>query len=202
MERSHFGSVKEAFATQPERSLEMLGVVVKKGGDRQWQAVACPCCSDTDGSASIAKATGHLRCHQCGRKLDLFEWWAEINGCSTWDACKAIGDMLGVPLPQMKKRKGREVQKMTPERLDRAIHNLMELEEAEQSRAYLKKEGLFDPAMLARFGVGWLEGGLVLAQFYPNGELRQRYRRHMPAAKQKWGWSKGCLLYTSPSPRD
>lgn len=191
MERSHFGSVKEAFATQHEHSLELLGVVVKKGGDRQWQPVACPCCSDTDGSASIAKATGHLRCHQCGRKLDLFEWWAEIHGCSTWDACKAIGELLGVPLPEMKKRKGREVQKMTSERLDRAIHNLMEDPEASNARKYLTEASLFDPAMLARFGVGWLEGCLVFAQFYPNGELRQRYRRHTPMAKQKWSWSKG-----------
>lgn len=192
MERSYFGSVKEAFAVNYERSLEMLGVAIKKGGDRQWQSVACPCCSDTDGSASIAKGSGHLRCHQCGRKADLFEWYCEIHGGTTWEACKAIGGILGVSMPTPTKRKGREVQKMTPDRLDRAIHNLMEDPEAAISRKYLEDAGLFDPAMLARFGVGFLEGSLVFAQFYANGELRQRYRMHTPAAKQKWRWSKGA----------
>lgn len=192
MERSYFGVVKEAFATHHERSLETLGISLRKGGNAQWQAVACPLCSDTDGSASMAKATGHLRCHQCGRKLDLFEWWAELNGGTTWEACKQIGELLGVPLPALKKRKGREVQKMTPERLDRAIVNLLESPEAEQCRKHLEDRKLFDPAMLSRFGVGFLEGGLIFAQFYPNGELRQRYRMYAPMAKQKWRWSKGA----------
>lgn len=192
MERSYFRLVKEAFATHHERSLESLGITLKKGGNADWQAVKCPCCSDTDGSCSIAKGNGHLRCHQCGRKLDLFEWWAEINGGTTWDACKAIGERLGVPFKMPKKRKGREVQKMTQDRLDRAIINLLESEEAEHARKHLEDRGLFDPAMLSRFGVGFLEGAIVYAQFYPNGELRDRFRKYTPLAKQKWRWSKGA----------
>lgn len=191
MERSHFRLVKEAFAAQPESSLETLGVTLKKGGDREWQQVECPACSDTDGSASIARATGHLRCHQCGRKADLFEWHSEQHQISTWDSCKAIGEALGIPFVMPKKPKGKEVQKMTPDRLDRAIVNLLESPEAEWARKHFKDRGLFDPVMFATFGIGFLEGAIIFAQFYPNGELRQRYRIYTPNQKQKWRWSKG-----------
>ncbi len=190
MERSYFRDVKEAFSADHESSLRTLGVELQKGGNAQWKQVKCPCCTDTDGSASIARATGFLRCHQCGRKIDLFEWYAELHGGNAWEAAKTIGGLLGVPFA-MPQKKGREVQQMTPARLDRAIINLLEHPEAEPARRYLEGCKLLNYTGLSRFGVGWLDGVLVFAQFFPNGELRKRFRRHAWLARQKWGWSRG-----------
>lgn len=191
MDRSYFLQVKEAFAGNLDSSLRALGIDIKKGGTKGWQAIACPCCSDTNGSASIAMKTGHLVCHQCGRKLDLFEWYAEQHGGTTWDAAKAIGALLGIPFAPAKKKKGREVQRMTPAFLDRAIIALLEDPAAEPARRHLKDRNLFDPQMLAKFGVGFFEGSIIFAQFHPNGDLRKRFRFYAPMGPMKWRWSKG-----------
>jgi hypothetical protein len=191
MERSYFRVVKEAFGAS-QSSLNTLGVHAVPGRSKEWQAARCPCCSDTDGSASISMNTGYLKCRQCGREMDLFEWWQDLHGLpSSWEAAKQVGDLLSVPLPKLGKGKQRAPQKMTPELLDSAIHNLMEAEEAEGARQHFRGRGLWDPVRLSRFGVGFLAGAIVFAQFYPNGELRTRYRIYTPNGRQKWRWSKG-----------
>ncbi len=189
MERSHFLRVREAFATQHQVSLDRLGVETQKGGNQSWQAVNCPLCSDTSGSASIAKTTGFLNCHQCGRKQDLFEWWGEKNGCNDWDACKQIAECLGVHLE--KPKKAARAVRMTPDLLDRAIHNLLDSPEAEGARAFLNERKLFKPRMLAELGVGFLDGAIIFAQFDANGKLRNRHRTYNWLAKSQWRWSKG-----------
>lgn len=189
--RSYFATVKEAFAANLDASLDSLGITRSHGGNEEWVHINCPCCSDTNGSCSIARATGHINCKQCSRKLDLFEWWRERNGCrDDWQAAHQVGELLGVSYEAPKRKRGRTAARMTPDLLDRAIHNLMEDKEAEWARKYLTDAGLWDPAILARFGVGFLDGSIVFAQWNPDGSLRERYRRHTPNAKAKWSWSK------------
>lgn len=191
MERSHFAVVKQAFAADLDTSLAALGVTRAKGGNGEWQAINCPCCTDSNGSCSIARGTGHINCKQCARKLDLFEWWREVHGCrDDWEAAHQVGDRLGVPYQQPKKKRGKTPGRMSKELLDVAIHNLMESDQAEWARKHLKDAGLWNPKILARFGVGFLDGSIIFAQWNPDGSLRDRFRKFTPTAKAKWGWSK------------
>lgn len=191
MERSHFAVVKEAFAADLEASLNALGVTRAPGGSQEWAAVNCPCCSDSNGSCSISRETGFINCKQCSRRLDLFEWWREKHGCADdWQACHQVGEALGITYQAPKKKRGRTPGRMSKELLDRAIHNLMESPDAEWARKHLADARLWDPKILARFGVGFLDGSIVLAQWNPDGSLRDRFRRYTPLAKSKWGWSK------------
>ena len=97
MERSYFATVKDAFAADTDISLNALGVDIVKGGNAEWKTICCPCCTDSSGSARIARASGFLACMQCSRRLDLFEWWRELHGCKDdWEACHQIGDKLGI----------------------------------------------------------------------------------------------------------
>lgn len=191
MERSHFATVKEAFAADLDTSLAALGITKVKGGNRQWQTCNCPCCTDSDGSCSISKETGFINCKQCSRKLDLFEWWREVHRCKDdWEACHQVGDKLGIAYEKPKKKKGRAVGRMTVELLDQAIHNLLEGDEAQWARDFFKKRKLWKPQILARFGVGFLGGCIIFAQWDPDGSLRDRYRKYNPHSKKgKWGWS-------------
>ncbi len=190
MDRSYFRQIKEAFT---ETSLDALGIQQTKGRKKEWQSIVCPCCSDSDGSARISIETGYLICFQCSREMDIFEWWMEFQRLDSLIAtCKDLASRMSVDLePPKKKGKGRESQQMTPDRLERAIHNLFTAPEAEWARKHFKERGLWDEMVLARCGVGFLEGHIIFAQFYPNGELRERYRMYTPLAKQKWRWSKG-----------
>ena len=191
MERSHFRTVKEAFAANLDTSLSALGITKAKGGNSQWQAINCPCCTDTNGSCSIARATGHITCKQCSRKLDLFEWWREQHGCTDdWQACHQVGEALGIQYQAPKKIRGRAPGRMTAQLLDRAIHNLIEADDAEWARKHFIDRGLWSPQLLAKFGVGFLDGSIVWAQWNPDGSLRDRFRRYTPLAKVKWSWSK------------
>lgn len=192
MERSHFATVKEAFAADPDASILALGITPRKGRNAEWSTIDCPCCTDSDGSCSIAKATGFINCKQCGRRLDLFEWWRETKRCADdWEACQQVGEKLGVQYQPPKKRKGKAPGKMTTALLDVAIHNLMEDPEAEWARKHFKDRRLWEPKILARFGVGFLDGSIIFAQWNPDGSIRDRYRRYNPHAKVKWGWSSG-----------
>ena len=192
MERSYFRTVKDTFAADLDTSLEALGVERVKGGNPQWQAIRCPCCTDTDGSCSIARATGHINCKQCSRKLDLFEWYREAhNLADDWEAAKTVGERLGVKFEKGKgaKRRGKAA-RMTPALLDQAISNLFDSPDAEWARKHFKDAGLWDTQILARFGIGFLDGVIVFAQFNPDGSLREKFRKYMPNQKIKYGWSK------------
>ena len=192
MERSHFAAVKDAFAADLDTSLNALGVEIVKGGNAEWKSICCPVCTDSGGSARIARATGFLACMQCARRLDLFEWWREVHGSKDdWEACHQIGERLGIKYvkPTGKRKKGSAC-RMTPKILDQAIHDLIESPEAEWARKHFKERGLWDVKILSRFGVGFLDGAIIFAQFDRDGSIRERYRIYTPNAKVKWHWSK------------
>lgn len=115
----------------------------------------------------------------------------EVRGVSDlWTAAKQVGELLGVAYQKPKKSKAKTTGKMTPAALERSIHNLLEEPEAEWARKLLKERNIWDPAILASMGVGFLDGAISFAQWYPNGELRERWRSWTPLAKIKYRWSK------------
>ena len=183
--------VKEAFSADIDTSLAALGVEKSKGLRGDWQTCNCPCCTDSSGSCSISINTGGINCKQCARKLDLYEWWREVHGCKDdWEACHQVGDRLGCKYTPPKRKKGKAGQRMTVELLDQAIHNLLEAEDADWARKWFKKEEIWDPQILARFGVGFLEGFIIFAQWNPDGSMRERFRKLNPFSKTgKWSWS-------------
>jgi hypothetical protein len=186
---SYFQVVKEAVGTDTNGSLQHLGVKITGRPSGEWWPAVCPCCSDSSGSASFSR-TGFLACKQCSRKLDLFDWWAEVHGGSAYEAAQAIGTLLRVPAP-VRKKTARKVSKMTTEVLHQAGLALLEDPDAEWARKHFQDRGLWDPEMLLEFGVGFLNGAICFAQFFPNGDLRPRHRSYTPRAKPKWRWSAG-----------
>lgn len=187
MERSYFKQIKEAFC---EDFIPRLSLETKRGGNAEWQRIKCPLCSDESGSASIAKKSGYLRCHQCDRKMDLFEWYAELHGGTAWEACQKLAELFGIELVKIRKRKGRAPKDMTPELLELSIQNLWEEEWAAPLRRFMIERKFDDQKILARFGVGALSSALTIAQFWPSGQLKNRYRRFHPhGGARMWGWS-------------
>jgi hypothetical protein len=187
---SYFEAVKHAFAANPVSSLETFGLTLHRGSHKNWQPVNCPICSDKSGSASISKENGFLRCHQCDRKLDLFRWWGEKHGLDDWESCKQVGQTLSVPLETITPNKRKRGRMMTKAMLKQVTTDLLEEPTAEPCRQFLRDRKLWSPQTLVQMGVGWLDGLLVFAQWFPNGELKKCFRTYATQSK-KWSWVAG-----------
>ena len=192
MERSFFRQVKVALSGNAQATLEGLGVNFKQGMKGEWSQCLCPFCGDTSGSASMTQE-GFLRCHQCGRKQDLFDWYAEQKGVSSWDACKAIGSGLGIEFNANKVRQkaGRAPKIFKRELLRQCTESLWEDEASAHLLEFLKSRKLDDAQMLDQFGVGALAGYITFAQWTPTGHLRSCYRCYSPGGKPAWLWKGG-----------
>lgn len=186
MQLSFFRQVKEAFASQAESMLSQVGINLKHGLKGEWSGCLCPLCSDKSGSATVTKE-GFINCRQCSRKVDLFEWYAEKNNITAWDACKAIGDMMSVSR-ETKKHRGRPPSNMTAEILHSSVEALWDSDQADGVRKFLKSRKLDDPQMLEKFGVGYIAGYLVFSQRTSAGYLRGCYRAYTPGGKPAWMW--------------
>lgn len=184
-----FAQVKQAFARDAQGNLQRLGVKLK-GKKGEWLTGLCPCGKDTSGSASYTQE-GFLNCHQCGRKDDVFEWLAEIRGCSAWAVCQDLAKDFGLSLPVKQTRGARPPSTMGTEILRASIKNLWELDQAEPARLFLSNRKIANPQLLAAFGVGFLNGLITFAQWDNRGGLRPRYRRYSPGGQTKWTWSGG-----------
>ena len=189
VERSFFRQVKEALAVDAQGTLEKLGVNLKHGVKGEWSQCLCPFCGDKSGSASITQE-GFLRCHQCGIKKDLFDWYAEKTGCTPWESCKAIGAILNLNL-EVKTHRGRPPKGMTHDILRGAVAALWESDQAESCRKFLKARKLDNPQVLEQYGVGFISGYLIFAQWTPTGHLRSCYRTYMPGGTPPWMWKGG-----------
>jgi hypothetical protein len=189
MERSFFRQVKEAVAGNAEATLTSLGINLKHGLKGEWSQCLCPFCGDKSGSASITPQ-GYLRCHQCGRKQDLCDWYAELHNITPWEACKVIAEITHTQL-ETKKHKGRPPKAMTHEILRGSVHSLWDDEKAESARKFLTSRKLTDTAMLEQFGVGFISGHITFAQWTPTGHLRSCYRVYTPGNPSPWGWRGG-----------
>jgi len=129
----------------------------------------------------------HLNCNQCGEKLDLFKWWGKLDGHATdWDACKNLAELFSVTL--MEGKRSMRPRNMSPKLLKQITHDLCELPEAEGMRKFLEQRGLWDPQMLERYGIGFLNGQLLFTQRTEHGELMDRSRMFRPG---KWAWTRG-----------
>ena len=201
-----FDDVRAAFKDAPLERLKLLGVNTKqKANQGQWITVECPVCPDTSGSAGVHSESGYLRCHQCGAKRDLFEWWKDHKGHETdFHSCKDLAATFGVK-HEVERKRGRPPKNMTPGVLEAAIENLWSKAEAAPCRKFLEQRRLDVPTMMADMGVGWLGGKITFAQWDHQGELKGRYRLYDPGAgaKHKWIWTSGDGAAAAfwPSPR-
>lgn len=186
---SLFTQVKEALTAQPESTLSELGIKLKGPIKGTWTQCLCPSCGDTSGSASITQE-GFLRCHQCSRKQDVFQWYGELNNLSTWEACKALAQHLNIEV-ERPRRRGKPPPQMSQEVLQASIVSLWEDDQARQYREFLAKRKLDDPQILEAFGVGHMAGFLTFAQWTPTGYLRPCYRTYMAGSKPPWFWKGG-----------
>lgn len=189
MERSVFRQVKTALALDPQSTLEALGVNFKHGMKGEWSQCLCMLCGDQSGSASMTQQ-GYLKCHQCGVKKDIFEWLAEVDSSTEYVAMEKVAHMCHVDLA-IKKHRGRPPREMTVERLRAATEALWTNKDAEPIRQFLKKRKCDNPQLLEQFGVGFIGGYLIFAQWDQTGRLRPRYRRFTPGGNPPWGWSPG-----------
>ncbi len=191
MERSVFRQVKSALALNPQPTLEALGVNLKQGMKGEWSQCLCMFCGEKSGSASITQE-GFLRCHQCSKKLDIFQWYAELHNCTEYSACQQLADHLQLDI-SVKRHRGPAPREMTLDRLRAATDALWTNKEAETCRKFLRARKLDDPQLLERFGVGYLAGYLIFAQWDQTGRLKPRYRRYTPGGlvHTKWTWSPG-----------
>ncbi len=190
MERSYFRQVKEALTGNAQTTLEGLGVKFTHGIKGEWSQCLCPFCGDTTGSASMTQE-GFLRCHQCGRKQDLFDWHAEKHGLTAWDSCKSIGSDLGIQL-EFKQRKGSRPPKvLTADILRESTAALWEDERAKGCLSFFQKRKIDDAQLLEQFGVGYLGGYIIFAQWTSSNHLRGCYRCYMPGGKPPWTWRGG-----------
>lgn len=193
MEHSFFTKVKEAIASDPKGILSQLGVKFssKSESSKEWMSGLCPCGIDTSGSAGYTRE-GFMSCRQCSKKQDIFDWMAERDHTSPWEVCKQIADLLHVDVTARKRNQPVMPRAMTPDILKSAIYNLLETDQAASARKFLESRNLFHPQLLERFGVGWLAGRIIFAQFTATGDLRPSFRTYLPGGlARKWGWSLG-----------
>jgi len=185
---SFFSQVKEAFSLDPLGSLRTLGVTTKDGGKGEWIQSVCPLCSDTNGSAGFSR-NGHLKCHQCGRKQDLFTWTAELWTCSAWESCQKLAAQFSVNVDVKRPGGAAPPRYLTKEILRAATMDLWTADDAKPFRDFLANRKLDDAQLLERFGVGFAKGNLIFAQFdyFNGGKLRPCYRHYVPLGK-KWFW--------------
>lgn len=191
-----FTAVREAFAASPHENLHKLGITIKQQAPKgDWLAIACPLCPDTSGSASISIQSGHLTCHQCGEKGDLFEWWAKKNSLPLTkpiESARSLGAILGVsiaPPVKVKKRK-MKIEELTEEDVSLLVEDLLGAEENEHLRAFLRNRGQFDQALIERLSIGAWQGKILFVQRTPDGRIRAPHRTYDPAVAKhlRWAW--------------
>ncbi len=191
---SAFAKVRSAFVERLDSNLEALGVkLVGSHSTGDWRQVICPLCDDTNGSCDVSIQSGHLKCKQCNRNLELFLWIAELRSCTNaWEACQALASDVGVAI-EIPKRRGKAPKAMTEEVLLQSVHSLWTSEQAQPCRDFLARRGIADPQILEGMGVGFIAGYITFAQYWPSGQLKQRYRKYAPGAPahQRWLWSSG-----------
>ena len=185
---SFFDQVREAFALNAEGNLREMGVSIKGKGKGEWIGALCPLCGDKNGSASISQ-TGHLKCHQCSRKADLFEWTAELWTCKAWDACQKLAGQLHVDITTTRTRGAKPPRQLTRTVLRAGTMDLWTADDAAPFRKFLESRKLDDSQLLEQFGVCFIKGELIFAQFdyFDGGKLRPCYRHYLPNGK-KWFW--------------
>ncbi len=188
MERSYFNRVKEMFSNDHVRYLERLGIEIGKGRG-EWTQGKCPVCPDKSGSASFSKQ-GFLKCHQCGKKVDLFAWLGERDTLTPWEALKVVADLVGFNM-EPPQRRGRAPKDMNSDVLENSVHALWDSDQAKLMRQFLKERKLDDPVILEQFGVGFMAGTITFAQWSHDGVLISRYRKFSPGGRNKWLWSSG-----------
>lgn len=190
-----FSKVKSALPPLADQILSEYGIKHNHEGTKlkgDWTTgYLCPLCGDKSGSASFTHQL-FLKCHQCGSKLDVFDWLAKHTGKKPWDLVKILAQRLNVTLPAGKRPpqslRGMPT-RMTQDVLDAAVHDLWEHADAGTARAFLADRKLDDQLLLTTLEVGWIRGWIVFVSRDEHGTLLNRYRGWNPAnPKLRWMW--------------
>lgn len=194
---NNFARVREAFCSNLAENLRRLNVAIKSPSPKgDWLQINCPFCSDTSGSASVSVHSGHLRCHQCSAKEDLFTWVGKsIGATEPWLQCQAIAKLVGVEVVGSTRQKQlfRTVPEMTAETWSEMRARLYEDKECEMPREFLRRRGLLIHDKLEELPIGAFGGKLIFAQHNEDGKLLKRCRVYDPfpaKADPKWIWNR------------
>ena len=194
---NNFARVREVFCSNLAENLRRLNVEIKSSTPKgDWLQVRCPFCSDTSGSASCSTSSGFLRCHQCGRKEDLFTWVGKAIGTEApWDQCQRLAKMIGVEVEGVPRGKSlfKVVPEMTEENYSDFKHRLFEDSDQEIAREFLRWRNMWKPDRLEELPIAAWGGKLLFIQHDGAGKLLKRCRVYDPFplnGQQKWGWNK------------
>jgi hypothetical protein len=192
-----FDDVRAVFRTDPRRWAQDFGLRAFRnrpsisGG---WLGkILCPYCEDQSGSASVAIDSGHLKCFQCAKSVELFSWVADLQGIKVDGkhgplmAAKYAAGVMGIPLDE-KRKKLRQIKRATPKIVEECRKALANREDP-ASAAFLRGRN-FDPEGIARLGAGVFGDGVIAFWMHDEqtGHLRPRYRAYRAKDKKKW-WS-------------
>lgn len=183
---SNFKAVKDAFVSNAEANLLSLNVNLKHGIKGEWSAGQCVLCEDKSHSASYSQQ-GFLKCHQCGVKLDLFDWLAKRDGGDSWSQCQTIAKLVNVDMRKAKTKKpSTRVREMDAAASAKAFQQLLERER--DLCQFLEGRKIFAPQILEKLGVGAVAGLISFTQFEADGTVRPRYRTYSTLKSPKWSW--------------
>ena len=208
---SLFDRCRSRIAQDPVGTLQAVGIEVKKGGGKNTQFVSyvvCPCCSDTDGSASVVrsgKRAGDIHCKQCGSEPgkgnggDFFEWlvkhWSIGGSKANYEAAKRFAEQFGIEVD----RPGRNAAKKGKAKpLDPAVvlPALMDSDDAAWAREWFEERGLWDEELMASLSVGFHGGNIVYLHQDREGNVRPRHRVQWQGGKRVWDGGKDPIYPT------
>lgn len=194
---NNFARVRAAFVENLAENLRRLNVEIKAHSPKgDWLQINCPFCSDKSGSASISINSGHLRCHQCSAKEDLFTWIGKTVGATTpWLQCQAIAKVVNVDIVGIegKKRLHKLIPELTDETWSEFKQRLYDDEDQEMAREFLRRRGFWLPEKLEELPIGAYGGKLIFAQHNEAGKLLPRCRIYDPFPMNKdpkWSWNR------------
>jgi len=193
MQDGLFARVKAAIARDPEVNLAALGLQLKKAIKGTWTQCECPVCPDKSGSCSVTPQ-GHIKCHQCSAKLDVFEWIAQQRSSTTWDVCRDLAKQFHVPDLTDKAQGAKVTRNRWPghwseELAERAAFDLWDSDKNAHLRQFLAQRKIDDPVRLTELGVGAMNGCLVFTQWDSAAKVKGRVRAYDPSSEaSRWRW--------------
>jgi DNA primase len=141
-------------------------VTLKKAGSRY--VARCPFHTEKTPSFGVSPQHQWFQCFGCGKKGDVITFVMEMEALTFWEACKALAERFGIPLPKRdfqsdeatKKRAGIFEMHEAAQRIYRAA--LLSSAGAE-ARAYLQRRGVL-PELAEEFGLGLADRGGALTR--------------------------------------
>ncbi len=134
-------------------------VKLKRSG-RSWKGL-CPFHDEKTASFHVTPDLGIYKCFGCGESGDVFNFVMEMEGVGFVEAMRSLADRYGVSLPEKDDGELSEEHNLR-EGIYHALkyagvfffRHLMETDEAQKARDYLKKRG-YDRSIIKKYGLGY-----------------------------------------------